>query len=141
MNKNKFTNKRKQKIVTVICDGCKYEFLLNNIQLKEEKIILNNTPVNLVYFTCPNCEKIHRVSIQDARYYDLKEDLEKTKKRIRKNQGSKNIELAETLNNMVIKKHERLKAHVDKVNKMFPGTFTFEVSENNPKEKVIKYLP
>lgn len=139
MRKNKFTNK--SRTIKVVCDECKHGFLMNEIQMKEEKIILNNTPVILVYFTCPKCEKIYRVSIQDARYYDLVDDLEKTKNRIKKNYGSNNLEMAETLNNMVVKKHERLKNHVDKVNKMFPGTFTFEVSEKNPKEKFIKYLP
>lgn len=125
----------------VKCDECEYEYLLSTVKINEAKVELNNVPVILVYFTCPKCNKIYRISIQDARYYDLKEDLEKAKKRIRMNRGNKNIAIAEMLNNMVIKKHERLKAHVDKVNKMFPGTFTFEVSENNPKEKIIKYLP
>lgn len=123
------------------CDECNHEFLLNAAAIHEAKIELNNTPVILVYFACPKCDKIYRVSIQDARYYDLKEDLEKAKKRMRRNHGNKNIGMAETLHKSVIRKHERLKAHVDKVNKMFNGTFTFEVSENNPKEKVIKYLP
>lgn len=139
MNKNKYRSK--DRTIRTVCDECKGEFLMNEIGLSEAQVMLNGTPVILVYFACPKCEKIYRVSIQDARYYDLKEDLEKTKNRIRKNQGSRNIELAQTLHNMVVKKHERLKAHVDKVNKMFPGTFTFEVSENNPKEKIIKYLP
>lgn len=139
MNKNKYSNR--DKTIKTVCDKCQSEFLLDAVQVKEGQVILNDTPVILVYFACPKCEKIYRVSIQDARYYDLKEDLEKTKKRIRKNHGSNNVELAERLNNMVIKKHERLKTHVEKVNKMFPGTFTFEVSEKNPKEKVIKYLP
>ena len=123
------------------CDECKKEFSSNAIEIKESNIVLNNTNVILVYFTCPKCNKIYRISIQDARYYDLVEDLEKTKKKIRKNQGSKNIELARVLNNMVNKKAKRLRDHVELVNKMFPGTFTFVASEKNPKERIIKYLP
>ena len=130
-----------KKVIKVKCDECEHEFLLNAVNIHEAKVELNNTPVILVYFTCPKCNKIYRVSIQDARYYDLKEDLEKTKKRIRKNHGSNNKELAEILNNMVNRKAQRLKNHVDIVNKMFPGTFTFVASENNPKEQIIKYLP
>lgn len=125
----------------VICDECKQQFLLDAIKLEVAKVELNNVIVDLVYFTCPKCDKIHRVSIQDARYYDLKEDLEKAKKRMRRNHGKNNQEMSRIMYNMVVKKHERLKAHVDKVNEIFTGTFTFEVSENNPKEKIIKYLP
>ena len=125
----------------IVCDECKKEFISNAIEIKESSIVLNNTNVILVYFTCPKCNKIYRVSIQDARYYDLVEDLEKTKKKIRKNHGSNNIELAKVLNNMILKKENRLRKHVETVNKMFPGTFAFVASENNPKEKVIKYLP
>lgn len=126
----------------IVCDECKHEYYLNDaIDIKKTKIELNNTIVDLVYFTCPKCNKIYRISIQDARYYDLQRDLEKTKKKIRKNHGSNNVELARLLNNMVDRKHKRLKHHVELVNSMFPGTFTFEASENNPKEEIIKYLP
>lgn len=45
------------------------------------------------------------------------------------------------LNSMVFRKKQRLEEYVDKVNKMFPGTFTFVASENNHKEQTIKYLP
>lgn len=49
--------------------------------------------------------------------------------------------MARMLNSMVFKKKQRLEEYVDKVNKMFPGTFTFVASENNHKEQTIKYLP
>ena len=136
----KFDTKKEAKW-KVKCDECEHEYLLSAVDIHEAKVELNNTPVILVYFACPKCNKIYRISIQDARYYDLKEDLEKAEKRMRRNHGNRNIAMAEMLHNMVVKKHERLKAHVDKVNKMFPGTFTFVTSENNSKEKIIKYLP
>lgn len=125
----------------VNCDECKNEFILNPVDIKEDTVEIYGVNAILVYFTCPKCNRIYRISIQDKRYYELKEDLEKTKKRIRNNHGSNNDEKARVLNAMVVKKHERLKAYVDKVNKTFSGTFTFEVSKNNPKEKHIKYLP
>ena len=125
----------------VYCDECKFEFSMESVKIEETIVKLNNVPVALVYFTCPKCNKIYRVSIQDKRYYELKEDLEKTIKRIRKNYGSNNEGKAEMLNSMVRRKHDRLNAHVDKVNKMFPGTFVFVASENNHEEKSIEYLP
>lgn len=73
--------------------------------------------------------------------WGLVKDLEKIKKRIRRNHGSNNREMARMLNSMVFRKKQRLEEYVDKVNKMFPGTFTFVASENNHKERTIKYLP
>ena len=130
-----------QKKTTIVCDECKHEFYLDAVGIHEDTVELNGVPVTLVYFACPKCNKIYRISIQDRRYYELVEDLEKTKKRIRRNHGSNNQEMARMLNSMVFKKKQRLEEYVDKVNKMFPGTFTFVASENNHKEQTIKYLP
>ncbi len=130
------------KDIFVKCDECEHEFFLKAVGINEAIVELNNVSVNLVYFACPKCNKIYCVSIQDKRYYELKEDLEKIKKRIRRNNnGSKNHEMAKMLNSMVLRKHERLREHVDKINKAFPGTFVFVASENNHEEKIIKYLP
>ena len=126
---------------TVFCDECKHEFSMNSVDIQTATVELGGQALKLVYFTCPKCNKIYRVSIQDKRYYELKEDLDKTKKRIRRLNGSKNFEMTKTLNSMVIKKHERLKAYVEAVHKVFPGEFVFVSSESNPKEKSIKYLP
>lgn len=130
-----------QKMTRVKCDECEHEFILEAVGIHEAIVELNGVPVTLVYFVCPKCNKIYRISIQDRRYYELVEDLEKTKKRIRRNHGSNNQEMARMLNSMVFKKKQRLEEYVDKVNKMFPGTFTFVESENNHKEQTIKYLP
>lgn len=128
-------------MIKIKCDECKEEFFLNTVNIDEAIVELNGTLVTLVYFTCPKCNKIYRVSIQDRRYYELKEDLEKSKKKIRKNYGSNDVETMRILNSMIVRKHERLKAHVSKVNKMFQGTFVFEASENNQEKNKIVYLP
>ena len=129
------------KFATVYCDECKHEFSMSAVGIHEAIVELNGVPVNLVYFTCPKCNKHYRVSLADARYFELREDLEKTKKRIRRNHGSNNEEMHRMLNQMVNMKLERLRNHADKLNKKFTGTFTLVVSENNHKEKYIKYLP
>ena len=124
-----------------MCDKCKHEFYLDAVGIHEDIVELNGVPATLVYFVCPKCNKIYRISIQDRRYYELVEDIEKTKKRMQRNHGSNNQEMARMLNSMMFKKKKRLEEYVDKVNKMFPGTFTFVASENNHKEQTIKYLP
>lgn len=133
--------KKVKEKVTIKCDECEHEFFLEAVGINEAIVELNGVPVTLVYFACPKCNKIYRISIQDKRYYELKEDLDKIKKRIRRLNGSKNFEMAKTLNSMVIKKHERLSTYVEAVHKAFPGEFVFVSSESNPKEKSIKYLP
>lgn len=125
----------------VVCDKCKHEFLLKTVNIESAEVKINDQQLTLIYFTCPKCNKLYRVSLADARYFELKEDLENTKKRIRRNHGSNNDEMASVLNQMVLKKLERLRNHTDKLNKKFTGTFTLVVSENNHKEKSIKYLP
>lgn len=133
-------NEKNQDIL-VKCDECEHEFFLKTVGIHEAIVELNGTPVTLVYFACPKCNKIYRVSIQDKRYYEMKEDLEKTKSRMRKFNGRQNGEMSKMLHSMIIKKHERLRMHVEKVHQAFPGTFVFVTSENNHEEKSIKYLP
>lgn len=125
----------------IYCNECEHEFFLKSVNIEKAEVKINDQRLTLIYFTCPKCNKIYRVSLVDARYYELREDLEKTKERIRRNHGSNNDELARTLNQMVFAKKQRLENHVGKLNKMFQGTFEFVVSENNHKEKFIKYLP
>ena len=125
----------------IICDECKNEFFLESVNIENAEAKVNNQQLTLIYFTCPKCNKIYRVSLADTRYFELREDLEKIKKRIRKNHGSNNEEMHRALNQMVNIKLERLRSHTDKLNKKFPGTFTLVVSENNHQEKSIKYLP
>ena len=128
------------KDLLIKCDECKHEFFLNAVGINEAIVELNGVPVTLVYFACPKCNKIYRISIQDRRYYEMQEDIEKTKKRIRKYNGRRNMKMSDTLHSMIVKKQERLKAYVELVNKIFSGTFVFVTSENN-QEKSIKYLP
>lgn len=123
------------------CDECEHEFLLNTANINEAEVDVNDRRLTLVYFTCPKCNKIYRILLKDERYKELAEDIERTKSRIRKNHGSNSNEWARSLDGMVRRKMERLRNHSDRLNKQFPGTFTFVVSENNHKDKIIKYLP
>ena len=129
------------KLPTVICDECEHEFSMNSVNIQEVTMNLGGQALTLVYFTCPKCNKIYRITLKDERYEELKEDLERTKIRIRKNRGSRNDEMARMLNSMVVKKHERMRNHLTNLNNKFPGTFTFVASENNHEDKIITYLP
>lgn len=128
-----------QEKAIIVCDECGYEFPLESVNIQEQSVKCENERLSLIFFTCPKCNKIYCVLLKDARYEELKVDLEKTKKRIRRNQGSNNVEFARMLNNMVLKKAKRLENHCKKLLAKYNGTFTFVASENNSKE--IKYLP
>lgn len=128
-----------QSKMEIICDECKHEFLLSDVGINQELVEIRGTLVNLVYFACPKCNKIYRISIQDRRYYELVDDLEKMKKRIRKNFDSGDVQKAKRLNKSLQRKQQRLAQYVNLVNQKLNGTFTFVTSENNQKE--IKYLP
>lgn len=128
-----------QEKAIIVCDECGYEFPLESVNIQEQFVKCENEWLSLIFFMCPKCNKIYRVLLKDARYEELKVDLEKTKKRIRRNQGSNNVEFARMLNNMVLKKAKRLENHCKKLLAKYNGTFTFVASENNSKE--IKYLP
>ena len=77
----------------------------------------------------------------DDKSKELKEDLEKAKKRVRRNRGSNNVEMASVLNNMILRKQNRLKDYMKKLNDSFKETFTYAASENNAQDKTIVYLP
>lgn len=126
-------NKKKQKH-KIICDECKKEFFLKSVKIKESIVKVNNVPINLVYFMCPKCKKVYPISIQDKRYFELLNDLENVKHKIKKNNGTEDLQKAKVLNEMVFKKLNRLKKHEEKVKKKFSGTFICE-------EGIIKYLP
>lgn len=128
------------RFATVFCDECKHEFSMNTVDIHEATMELCGQVLKLVYFTCPKCNKIYRVTLKDARYEELKVDLERTKNRIRKNHGSGNDEFASTLNEMVVRKLQRLRKHTSDLNRKFPGTFVFAVPDNG-EGKIIKYLP
>ncbi len=124
----------------IFCDECKHEFLMSAVNINEQAICIEKQQLTLIYFTCPKCNKIYKVCLMDDKSKELKEDLEKTKKRIRRNRGSNNVEMASMLNNMVLKKQDRLKSYMNKLNGNYKGTFTYAASENNEQDKII-YLP
>lgn len=125
----------------VFCNDCEKEIFVSTVNIKEAAINIKGQDLILVYFTCPYCDKIYRVTLKDKRYEELLKDLESHKARMRKNSGGGNEEFASMLVSMARKKHERLSNYVTNLNKKFSGTFTFVASENNHEEKIIKYLP
>lgn len=68
MNKEKLN----KFIMLVRCDECKSEFELYKDDLKKTIVNLDGVNVHLVYFMCPKCKNIYRVSIQDKTIISLR---------------------------------------------------------------------
>lgn len=122
----------------IVCNECNSEFFLRSIKIKESAIEIGGQEFLLVYFKCPQCGKLYRITLKDDEYNALVEDLENTKKRIRRTKGKGNLYLQNQLVSTVYRKRERLQNHVARLNAKYSGTFT-EVSENGA--TTIKYLP
>lgn len=122
----------------IVCNECNSEFFLRSIKVKESAIEISGQQLSLVYFKCPQCGKLYRVTLKDGEYSALVEDLENTKKQIRRAKGKGNLYLQNRLVSMVYRKRERLQNHVARLNAKYSGTFT-EVSGNGT--TIIKYLP
>lgn len=123
----------------IVCDKCKHEFVLGQNDLLEEEVICKGSKILLIFFTCPKCNEIYKVSLEDEECALLKEDLIKTVKRIRRNFGNNDVAFSDKLNQMMLVKKERLKNYMTKLNAKYSGTFTFDTSENNKKERKIIY--
>lgn len=131
-------NNLQQTATEVYCNGCKSKFSLKAVGIKETEVQCGNASCTLMYFACPQCHHIYRICLQDAKYRELAEDLETTKKRIRRSNGRMDVGLAERLDGMARRKAERLAAHVANLSRKYPGTFVFAVPESGKGEIVYR---
>ena len=125
-------NKEKENkfIMLARCDECQSEFELYKNDIKKDIINLDGVNVHLVYFMCPKCKRIYRVSIQDKNYYKFAKDLEKAKKKLRNYKGNDSV----VINKLCAKSLEKkkiLEKYVDLVNETYDGTFEVVASKNN----------
>lgn len=114
----------------VRCDECQSEFELYKNDVKKDIVNLDGVNVHLVYFMCPRCKRIYRVSIQDKNYYKFVKDLEKAKKKLRNYKGNDSI-VVNKLCAKALEKKKILEKYVDLVNETYDGTFEVVASKNN----------
>lgn len=114
----------------VRCDECQSEFELYKNDVKKDIVNLDGVNVHLVYFMCPKCKRIYRVSIQDKNYYKFAKDLEKAKKKLRNYKGNDSI-VVNKLCAKALEKKKILEKYVDLVNETYDGTFEVVASKNN----------
>ena len=129
------------KFATVCCDECKHEFPMMSVKIQKATVNINGKEYTLSFFACPKCRRIYRIALMDQRYNELKDDLDKIRKKIRKSFGSGDVEMTKNLQIMAMRKQERMQNYVNALNGKYPGTFIFAVSENSEDNQTIKYLP
>lgn len=125
--------------VNLVCDCCGKQFKLSSVGIKMSHMDLNEGPCDVVFFNCPSCKRVYLVSVQDARWTELKTDLDKQIKRQAKMHGRKNLQLAKLIGEMISTKKERLGKHVANLKSKYDGRFTLVQTDNGTEE--LKLLP
>lgn len=120
----------------VVCDSCGTEFLLGSVGIKTTSMELDEGLCEVVFFCCPNasCRRIHLVAIEDTRWKELKQDLDKHLRFVHQRWGIAGAEEAARLNRMTERKHKRLSRHVEYLKRKYDGRFTLVTTENSTEE-------
>lgn len=125
--------------INIICDSCGKQFKLSSVGIKTSLMDLDEGACDVVFFNCPSCKRVHLVSVQDARWTELKTDLDKQVKRQARMHGRENQQLAKVIAEMIEKKKARLSKHVDNLKRKYDGRFTLVTTENGTED--LRFLP
>lgn len=125
--------------INIICDSCGKQFKLSSVGIKTSLMDLDEGACDVVFFNCPSCKRVHLVSVQDARWTELKTDLDKQVKRQARMHGRENPQLAKVIAEMIEKKKARLSKHVDNLKRKYDGRFTLVTTENGTED--LQFLP
>lgn len=125
----------------IACDVCKNEQEMSTVKIKDSEVVISGKRLTLSFFSCPKCNKIYVVFLSDDKMKSLMDDLEETKKRLQRNNGSNNLFIVEKLTRLIKCKQEKVNKRYKELSDYYRGTFTFDTSENNVKERKIIYLP
>lgn len=124
--------------IKVKCDKCEHEFLLNAVGINDANVTINEQEYELQYFACPECDKVYRILLKDPKYYKLVKELESAKERIIYNRGKVGQRMQEMLNEVAMKKQQRLKAYSIKLNQKFTGVFEFTIPESGERHIIYR---
>ena len=125
--------------INIICDSWGKQFQLSSVGIKTSLMDLDEGACDVVFFNCPSCKRVHLVSVQDARWTELKTDLDKQVKRQARMHGRENPQLAKVIAEMIEKKKARLSKHVDNLKRKYDGRFTLVTTENGTED--LQFLP
>lgn len=125
--------------IKIVCDNCEKQFTLSSVGIKTSHMDLDEGPCDVVFFNCPSCKVVYLVSVQDARWTELKIDLDKQIKRQAKMHGRNDLQMAKLIGELISTKKERLRKHVAKLKSKYDGHFTLVRTDDGTEE--LKLLP
>ena len=125
--------------VNLVCDCCGKQFKLSSVGIKTSHMDLDEGPCDVVFFNCPSCNVVYLVSVQDARWTELKTDLDKQIKRQAKMYSRNDLQMAKLIGELISTKKERLGKHVAKLKSKYDGHFTLVRTDDGTEE--LKMLP
>lgn len=125
--------------IKIVCDNCGKQFTLSSVGIKTSSIDLDEGVCDVVFFNCPSCKRVHLVSVQDARWTELKTDLDKQVKRQARMHGRENPQLAKLISELISTKKERLGRHTEKLKSKYDGRFTLVQTDSGTEE--LQLLP
>ena len=125
--------------VNVVCSNCGKQFKLSSVGIKTSRIDLDEGQCDVVFFNCPSCKVVYLVSVQDARWTELKTDLDKQIKRQAKMYSRNDLQTAKLIGELISTKKERLGKHVAKLKSKYDGHFTLVRTDDGTEE--LKMLP
>lgn len=123
------------------CDSCGTEYVLDPVDIKGASIVLDEGLCRVLWFSCPepSCKRVYLVAVCDAKWTELKQDLDKQVERQHRMHGRENPQLAKVIAEMIEKKKARLSKHVDGLKRKYDGRFTLVTTENGTED--LQLLP
>lgn len=125
--------------VNIVCSNCGKQFKLSSVGIKTSHMDLDEGQCDVVFFNCPSCKVVYLVSVQDARWAELKTDLDKQIKRQAKMHSRNDLQMAKLIGELISTKKERLGKHVAKLKSKYDGHFTLVRTDDGTEE--LKMLP
>lgn len=123
----------------IVCSNCGKQFKLSSVGIKTSHMDIDEGPCDVVFFNCPSCKAVYLVSVQDARWTELKTDLDKQIKRQAKMYSRNDLQMAKLIGELISTKKERLGKHVAKLKSKYDGHFTLVRTDDGTEE--LKMLP
>lgn len=113
-------------MASVRCDKCDSVFKFKPENIRKSVVEQDGVAYELAYFMCPVCCTVSLFSVADAKWYELRSDLEKAKTRYRRYCRIGDKSLVDNAFRTLLKKHERLGNYSDSLFNKFRGKLTVD---------------
>ena len=110
-------------MANVHCDDCGFIFDFTPESICKSVVCVEEQHVNVTYFYCPACGTPVVISANDSKWYELRDDLERAKKRYRTYVKIGKQDLIDNAFMTIVKKNKRLSNYTDTLIEKVRGKF------------------